>query len=109
MDYEERDRLKREIVEALKAEQWEEALPKLEMWCEHFPDHARSWLNRGYCLVRLERYAEAVSTLDHCLDLDPSSTTAQGWRKKALEALDAAHSVADAPGATGRDALTTPR
>jgi WD40 repeat protein/serine/threonine protein kinase/Flp pilus assembly protein TadD len=100
MDYEDRDRLKREIMEALKAEQWEEALPKLEMWCEHFPDQSRSWLNRGYCLVRLERYAEAVSALDRCLDLDPSSTTAQGWRKKALQALDAAHSVAKAPAAT---------
>jgi WD40 repeat protein/serine/threonine protein kinase/Tfp pilus assembly protein PilF len=100
MDYEDRDRLKREIVEALKAERWEEALPKLEMWCQHFPDHPRSWLNRGYCLVRLERYAEAVSVLDHCLELDPSSTTAQGWRTKALQALDAAHSVAEARAAT---------
>jgi WD40 repeat protein/serine/threonine protein kinase len=97
MDYEERDRLKREIVEALKEERWEEVLPKLEEWCRHFPDHARSWLNRGYCLVRLGRYAEAVSALDRSLELDPSSATAQGWRKKALEALDAAHSVAEEP------------
>jgi WD40 repeat protein/serine/threonine protein kinase len=95
------EQLKREIVDALKAERWEEALPKLEAWCERFPDHLRSWLNRGYCLVRLQRYAEAVSALDRCLDLDPSSTTAQGWRKKALEALDAAHSVAESPAATG--------
>jgi hypothetical protein len=97
MDYEERDRLKREIVEALKEERWEEVLPKLDEWCRHFPDHARSWLNRGYCLVRLGRYAEAVSALDRSLELDPSSATAQGWRKKALEALDAAHSVAEEP------------
>ena len=95
------EQLKREIVEALKAERWEEALPKLEMWCESFPDHSRSWLNRGYCLVRLERYSEAVAVLDRCLELDSDSTTAQGWRKKALAELDAAHSVAEAPAATG--------
>jgi WD40 repeat protein/serine/threonine protein kinase len=100
MDYEHRDRLKREIVEALKAKRWEDALPRLELWCEHFPDHAKSWLNRGYCLVRLERYTEAVAALDNCLDLDPTSATAQGWRKKALEALDAVHSVAEEPAAT---------
>jgi WD40 repeat protein/serine/threonine protein kinase len=100
MDYDERDQLKREIVEALKAEQWQEALPKLELWCEHFPNHARSWLNRGYCLVRLERYTEAVAALDRCLDLDPSATTAQGWRKQALAALDKTHSVAERPAQT---------
>ena len=94
------EQLKREIVEALKAEQWGEAVPKLEAWCERFPDHSRSWLNRGYCLVRLGRYAEAVSALDRCLELDPESTTARGWRKKALAALDAAHSVAEAPAET---------
>jgi WD40 repeat protein/serine/threonine protein kinase/Tfp pilus assembly protein PilF len=92
--------LKREIVQALKAERWEEALPKLELWCERYPDHSRSWLNRGYCLVRLDRFAEAVSALDRCLELDPESTTAQGWRKKAMAALDAAHSVAEAPAET---------
>ena len=47
------EQLKREIVETLKAERWEEALPKLEIWCNHFPNLSRSWLNRGYCLVRL--------------------------------------------------------
>jgi WD40 repeat protein/serine/threonine protein kinase len=92
--------LKGEIVEALKAERWGDALPKLEIWCQRFPDHSRSWLNRGYCLVRLERYTEAVSALDRCLELDPASTTAQGWRKQALAALDAAHSVAESPAET---------
>ena len=93
--------LKREIVQALKAERWEQALPKLELWCDHFPDHSRSWLNRGYCLVRLERYSEAVAAFDRCLELDPESTTAQGWRKKALTELDAAHSVAEVLAKTG--------
>ena len=94
------EQLKGEIVEALKAEQWEEALPKLEMWCNRFPDHSRSWLNRGYCLIRLERYSEAVVALDRCLELDSASATAQGWRKKALAELDAAHSVAEDSPAT---------
>jgi len=94
------EQLKREIVEALKAERWEEALPKLEMWCDRYPDHSHSWLNRGYCLVRLRRYSEALAALDRCLELDSDSKTAQGWRKKALAELDAAHSVAEAPADT---------
>ena len=94
------EQLKHEIVEALKTERWEDALPKLEMWCDRFPAHSRSWLNRGYCLVRLERYSEAVRALDRCIELDSASTTAQGWRRKALQALDAAHSAAEVPSAT---------
>jgi len=94
------EQLKGEIVEALKTERWEDALSKLELWCDRFPGHSRSWLNRGYCLVRLERYAEAVSALDRSLELEPASTTAQGWRRRALAALDASHSVAEAPAAT---------
>jgi WD40 repeat protein/serine/threonine protein kinase len=99
-------RLKREIVQALKRQRWTEALPKLEVWCDRFPNHARSWLNRGYCLHHLGRYAEAVAALDRCLELDPSSTTAQGWRTKALAALGEAQSVADAP--VGTVATGTP-
>ena len=102
------EQLKREIVEALKAERWEDALSRLEVWCERFPDHARSWLNRGYCLVRLERYREAVSVLDRCLEVDPSSTTAQGWRKKALAAVDATHSVAQPPPESFAAELSSP-
>jgi WD40 repeat protein/serine/threonine protein kinase len=88
------EQVKREIVEALKEERWADALSRLEMWCERFPDQPKSWLNRGYCLVRLGRHTEAVAVLDRCLELDPDSTNAQGWRKKALAALDAAHSMA---------------
>jgi WD40 repeat protein/serine/threonine protein kinase len=102
------EQLKREIVEALKAERWGDALSRLDVWCGRFPNHARSWLNRGYCLVRLERYSEAVSVLDRCLELDPSSTTAQGWRKKALAALDATHSVAPPPSESFAVDLSSP-
>ncbi len=76
--------LKGEIVEALKAERWEEALPKLEMWCDRFPDHSRSWLNRGYCLVRLERYSEAVAVLDRCLELDSDLDDSAGMAEKGV-------------------------
>ncbi len=102
------EQLKREIVDALKEERWGDALSRLEIWCERFPNHARSWLNRGYCLVRLERYSDAVPALDRCLELDPSSETAQGWRKKALAELDAAHSVAEAVPESIPAELTSP-
>ncbi len=82
------DQLKRDIVAALKAEQWHQALPLLEQWCGLFPDHAKSWLNRGYCLVKLGRYSEAVAVLDRSLELDPDSATARGWREQALSELD---------------------
>ena len=85
---------KREIVESLREQRWAEALDGLEVWCERFPNDSRSWLNRGYCLVHLERYDEAVAALDRCLEIDPSSSTALGWRKKALAELDKAFSVA---------------
>jgi WD40 repeat protein/serine/threonine protein kinase/Flp pilus assembly protein TadD len=102
------EQMKREIVEALKDERWEDALSRLEVWCDRFPNHVRSWLNRGYCLVHLGRYTEAVSALDRCLELDPSSMAAQGWRKKALAELDAAHSVAQTPPESVAAELTSP-
>ncbi|MEJ2580939.1 MAG: protein kinase, partial [Acidobacteriota bacterium] len=85
---------KRDIVESLEEKRWDEALAGLEVWCERFQNDARSWLNRGYCLVHLERYDEALAALDRCLEIDPSSSTALGWRKKVLAELDKALSVA---------------
>ena len=79
------EQLKREIVDALKAERWEDALSKLEIWCQYFPDHSRSWLNRGYCLVRLGRHREATSALDRCLELDPGHEKAHRWRHRVFE------------------------
>ena len=60
--------LKREIADALRSEKWAEALPLLEEWCGLHPDHVPAWLNRGYCLVRLGRFQEAVTSLDRCLE-----------------------------------------
>ena len=65
------DELKRDIVAALKAERWGEALPLLEAWCVLFPDHAKTWLNRGYCLYQLGRMKDAIAAFDRCLELDP--------------------------------------
>lgn len=87
------EELKRNIVTALKAEKWNDALPFLEAWCEKFPDHAKTWLNRGYCLFRLGRLDEAVTAFDRCLELDPASASAEGWRRQALAGLDVAHTV----------------
>ncbi len=85
--------LKRNIVAALKAERWDDALPLLEAWSEEYPDHAKTWLNRGYCLFRLARLDEAVAAFDRCLELDPASSSAEVWRRQALAGLDAAHTV----------------
>ncbi len=96
--------LKRNIVAALKAERWDDALPYLEVWCERFPDHAKTWLNRGYCLVHLGRMMEAVSALDRCLELDPESAPAQSWRQRALAGLEdvqtVSHELPEAPAVT---------
>ncbi len=87
------EELKIAIVTALKGERWGEALPLLESWCERYPGHAKSWLNRGYCLFRLGRLDEAVVAFDRCLELDPGSESAKSWRQSALAGLDAAHTV----------------
>jgi WD40 repeat protein/serine/threonine protein kinase/cytochrome c-type biogenesis protein CcmH/NrfG len=89
------DSLKRDIVVALQEERWAEALAGLESWCEFAPDHARSWLNRGYCLYHLGRLNEAVASFDRCLKIDPSSTKAASWRRRALSDLDRAYAGSD--------------
>ena len=76
--------LRHGIVDALRAECWDEALPMLEEWCERFPDESRPWLNRGYCLIRLGRFREAVVALDHCLELEPGYEKARKWRERVL-------------------------
>jgi WD40 repeat protein/serine/threonine protein kinase len=91
------EELKIGIVTALKGERWGEALPLLESWCDRYPGHAKSWLNRGYCLFRLGRLDEAVSAFDRCLELDPGSESAKSWRQSALAGLDAAHTVSQQP------------
>ena len=91
------EELKQGIVTALEGERWSEALPLLESWCDRFPGHAKSWLNRGYCLIRLERFNEAVAALDRCLELDPELKSAVGWRRRALAEMDQAHTVSHQP------------
>jgi len=89
------DQHRRDIMAALEEERWEDALRNLEWWCERYPDQVGSWLNRGYCLVRLGRFNEAVEALDRCLELDPESEGARGWRASALAELDRAHSQSE--------------
>jgi WD40 repeat protein/serine/threonine protein kinase len=87
------EKLKLGIMAALKGERWGEALPLLESWCERYPGHAKSWLNRGYCLFRLSRLDEAVAAFDRCLELDPGSASARSWRQAALARLDSKQAV----------------
>ncbi|HSO22138.1 MAG TPA: protein kinase [Chondromyces sp.] len=75
--------LGRRIADALQGERWAEALPLLDLWCGRFPEQASSWLNLGYCLVRLGRFQEAVEAFDSCLALDPANAKALGWRARA--------------------------
>jgi WD40 repeat protein/serine/threonine protein kinase len=91
------EELKRSIVAALRAERWGDALPLLEAWCDRFPDHAKSWLNRGYCLVQLDRMREAVAAFDRCMELDPKSDSARGWRDRALAGMDHGETVSRQP------------
>ena len=53
MSQDHRNRLARAIEEVLTRSDWEGALPLLEEWCQHFPDHAQGWLRRGECLLQL--------------------------------------------------------
>ncbi|MDX2436915.1 MAG: tetratricopeptide repeat protein [Acidobacteriota bacterium] len=78
------DVLKHAIVDTLRGERWGEALPMLEECCERFPEDTRSWLNRGYCLVRLGRYQEAVAAFNRCLGLDPNLEKARKWRDRVV-------------------------
>ncbi len=91
--------LRHGIVDALRGEHWGDALPLLESWCERFPDDVRSWLNRGYCLVRLGRYHEAVAAFDRCLELDPGLEKARKWRARVVSEFlpDAPQQGAEAP------------
>ncbi len=71
--------LRHGIVDALRNENWSEALPMLEEWCGQLPEDPRAWLNRGYCLIRLGRFPEAVTALERCLELDPDREKARRW------------------------------
>jgi len=63
--------LKDQIISDLQAERWGAALEHLEGWCQRVPGDAKAWLNRGYCLMRLERFPEAMTALERSLGLDP--------------------------------------
>jgi WD40 repeat protein/serine/threonine protein kinase len=75
------DRLKREILDHLEAQEWPAALALLEGWCDHVPTDARAWVNRGYCLMRLGRFAESMDALDHSLALEPGLDKARELRR----------------------------
>ena len=82
---EDRNQLGQRIVAELKAQNWSGALDLIERWCSIQPNDARGWYNRGYCLARLRRFDEAVTSLSRCLRIDPRFDKALTLRGKILE------------------------
>lgn len=95
-----------QLVAALREQRWAEALGGLELWCMRTPDDLGAWLNRGYCLVKLERVEEALACFDHCLRLEPSHDRARQMRHAALERLGGSATVVDASVVSGATIAT---
>jgi WD40 repeat protein/serine/threonine protein kinase len=94
------DRLKREILDFLEAQEWAAALTLLEGWCDNVPTDARAWVNRGYCLMRLGRFAESMKALDHSLAIEPGLDKARElrrWVEHQIQAPSSASVVSMAP------------
>ncbi len=87
--------LRQAIVEALQARRWQEALTALESWCEAMPRDASAWLNRGFCLLQLDRAGDAVEALTRCLELRPDQPRADQLLARALS--EARHETASTP------------
>ncbi len=75
------DRQKRAILDHIEAQEWADALALLEDWCDRLPNDGRGWLNRAYCLMRLGRFAEAMTALDRSLALEPGLEKARELRR----------------------------
>jgi len=59
-----------------------ERLRMFETKTKEFPQRADFWAYKGYLLVRLQRYEEAMSALDTALNLQPDM--ADAWLTKSL-------------------------
>ncbi len=90
------DRLKREILDHLASQEWADALALLEGWCDQDPTDARAWINRGYCLMRLGRFAESVDALDHSIALEPGLDKARELRRFVERQIEAPSSASEA-------------
>ncbi len=88
--------LRRNIVAALRAERWQEALTGLERWCALAPADGRPWIQRGLCLARLNRDREALAALDRGLELGPEDERARLARERL--AVRVASELATRPG-----------
>src|SRR5258706_4363313 len=57
-------------------------LPQLMRELALDPQYAKAWSNRGYALLSLKRYPEALAAYDRALALDPNEVDA--WSNKGL-------------------------
>jgi len=101
------DVLNKRIISDLRAEKWEAALGGLEIWCDRAPNDARALLNRGYCLMKLARYGEALAVLGRSLQLDPTLEKARTLQRYVANRVESQRpisspTVQDAPGGTQR-------
>lgn len=67
--------------------QYEEALAVLVTLCTAEPENIGHWTNRGYELMALQRYAEALSMFEHALMLDKDEPVARSNRAYCLMKL----------------------
>lgn len=65
------DALARDADQAIREQRYEQALALYERMVEREPAHREAWRYRGWCLLKLERFAEAQSVLNSLLQAHP--------------------------------------
>lgn len=77
-------------VELLDAGEFEEALGMIEDAIEEAGRlaTAEQWISHGRCLYSLQRYSEALESLDRAIELDPSNADSHNRRGSVLASLN---------------------
>lgn len=69
-------KLKGEVQNALKQEDWNKGIVLLKEWCVQKPDDSRGWYYLGYFLTKLNRFEDAEAFVKKSLSLDPDNKSA---------------------------------